>query len=116
MASLASHLGEPMWWNGTAPWWLSFSGDQSWISLRFWVDFPYLMDLVSLSILGTQFWILISFLVPSWRTSGVLALLLFALFNLVIANDWVYGLAILACIPVMRVSSSRMLASNTAVQ
>jgi len=111
-ASLASHLAEPMWWNGTAPWWLSFSGDQSWVSMRFWLDHPYVMNLVCSSILGLQAWILISFLVPSWRSSGTVALFAFAFFNLVIANDWVYSLAIVACIPTLLVPSGSALRSQ----
>jgi len=111
-ASLASHLAEPMWWNGTAPWWLSFSGDQSWVSMRFWLDHPYVMNLICSSILGLQAWILISFLVPSWRSSGTVALVAFAVVNLVIANDWVYSVAIVACIPTLLVPSGSALRSQ----
>ncbi|MCY2976659.1 MAG: hypothetical protein NTW52_18535 [Planctomycetota bacterium] len=103
-ASLVSHSAEPIWWNGTAPWWLSFSGDQSLISMRFWLDHPYVMNLVCYIILGLQAWVLVSFLVPTWQKSGIVALTAFAFFNLVIANDWVYSLAIVTCIPALLVS------------
>ncbi len=111
-ASLASHFAEPIWWNGTAPWWLSFSGDQSWISIRFWLDHPYSMNLVSYIVLGLHVWVLVSFLVPTWRKSGTAALTAFAFFNLVIANDWVYSLAIVACIPVLLASTERQSNEN----
>lgn len=106
-ASLVSHSAEPIWWNGTAPWWLSFSGDQSWISMRIWLDHPYVMNLVCYIILGLQAWVLLSFVIPTWQKSGIVALTAFAIFNLVIANDCVYSLAIVACIPVLLASKER---------
>lgn len=111
-ASLASHFAEPIWWNGTAPWWLSFSGDQSWISMRFWLDHTYLMNLICYIILGLQAWVLVSLVVPPWQKSGIVALTAFAFFNLVIANDWVYSLAIVACIPVLLASNERQQIAN----
>ncbi len=103
-ASLASHFAEPFWWTGTAPWWLSFSGDQSWVSIRFWLDHPYTMNVVCYLVFGLQAWVLVSFLVPTWRKSGIVALSAFAFLNFVIANDWIYSLAIAACIPVLLAS------------
>lgn len=96
-ASLASSFGEPLWWNGSVPWWLSASGDRSWISMQFWLEHLYIMNLTTYGLLGLQGWILVSMLLPRWRQSGTLAMLLLAAMTLIVANEWIYSLAIVAC-------------------
>ena len=100
-ASLASQFGDPIWWNGNAPWWLTFSGNRSWISMDFWLKYPYLMNLATYSVQGLQLWILVSLLMPKWRISGIAAMIAFSILALVIANDWIYSLAILSCTTIL---------------
>ena len=95
--SLASHIAEPMWWTGTGVWWLA-SGDRSpWLSAEYLSDKPYFMNALSHGFIAIHLAALALFFRSGYRAVAIMATLLMSIGIWIIAGDWMYSLALVAC-------------------
>ena len=92
--SILSHFAEPMWWSGTATWWLAIGQRSPWLSQDFLSDKPYLMNVFSHGFLAIHLVALILLVCKGCRLLAIGACLLMAMSVWILAGDWMYGLAL----------------------
>ncbi len=94
--SLVSHLAEPMWWSGSAAWWLASGQRSPWFSQNYLSDKPYLINAISHGFIAIHLVTLGLFLRSGCRPLAIGAALLMSIIIWGLAGNWLYSYALIA--------------------
>ncbi len=97
VVSFLSHLAEPMWWTGSAAWWLASARQSPWFSQFLMSDKPYLVNALSHGFLLLHFAAIGLLIVRHCRPLGIATLCSMAMAIWGLAGDWFYSIALVAC-------------------
>jgi hypothetical protein len=97
LISFVSHLAEPMWWAGSAAWWLASAQLSPWYQQHFLSDKPYLINLLSHAFLLLHLVSVGLLMVRYGRPLAIVAAGLTGLGIGGLAGDWLYATAFILC-------------------
>ncbi len=97
LISLVSHFAEPMWWAGSAAWWLASAQLSPWYDQQSLSDKPYLMNALSHAFLLAHAVTVGLLLVRHGRLLAIVAAGLTSIGIWGLAGDWLYSVAFILC-------------------
>ncbi len=97
LVSLVSHLAEPMWWSGSAAWWLASAQLSPWYTQAYLSDKPYLINALSHVFILVHLVTIGLLLKRNGRPLAILAMIFMAMGIWLMAGDWFYSLALVLC-------------------
>jgi len=97
LVSFVSHLAEPMWWAGSAAWWLVSAQLSPWYTQVSLSDKPYLVNVLSHAFILVHLVTIALLMVRHGRPLAIASALLMAMGVWGLAGDWLYSLAIILC-------------------
>jgi hypothetical protein len=95
-----SQIAEPMWWTGVAVWWLAENERSLWLSREYLSDKPFLINIISYSMLAAQGASLVCLMKSGWRTIGIFCGFMFAILVWGIAGELWYAISIVVLISI----------------
>lgn len=107
MISFLGHLAEPIWWSGSAPWWLVSSRLSPWFSQFDLSDKPYLVNILSDTFLALHLLAIALLLRAKVVPLALLASLGMAMGVWLLAGDVLYSAALIACMSCFWATAAR---------